>query len=208
MKKGIIAALCFIVIGCSMVSGTFALPDLDKVFADLTGMLGHALGLPEAGGAEVDVALVTDTASGQLYPGGTATRSVYVKNQGAREVCYRLAYAVQYDAQSWDKLTLRFAADEGYIEHDWQEISISGVPYRMKVFTYDSALPAGQSSGGVSLTITMDRNITSEQIARYRSDFLQMQVLAIDPVPFREKGYTTAQAALDIALPLATLNPF
>ncbi len=78
----------------------------------------------------------------------------------------------------------------------------------MKVFTYTEALPTGEISPDVKLTIAMDDSVTSEEISRYRSDFLQTQVLAIDPTPFPNADITTAKDALDKALPLGTLNPF
>lgn len=209
MKKALFAALTFMVVGFLMVSGTFAMPDLDAVFADLK-ILGEAFGKPETGGAgtPVHVALVSDNTPQRLYPGGEASRASYVQNQGEGEAYFRLVYAVQYDAESWEHLTIRFDAGNGFTEHDWQDITISGTPYKMKVFTYTQALAPGADSPAVEIAIAMDADITSAQLARYRSDFLQMQVLAIDPTPFTKGGYDTAAAALDLALPLDTLNPF
>ena len=205
MKKAILAALVFIVVGFALVNGTFALPDLDEVFKTVTQLLEK--GIPEPGGGTIDVALVSDDTPQQLYPGGEASRVTRVKNQGTSPVYFRLCYAIQYDAASWHKLTITFDT-AGYKESDWLDITIGNTPYKMKVFTYTEALPTGKISPDVKLTIAMDDSVTSEEISRYRSDFLQTQVLAIDPTPFADKGITTAEDALNLALPLDTLNPF
>lgn len=207
MKKAILAALVFIVVGFALVNGTFALPDLDEVFANLTELLGD-LGLPtqDASGT-IDVALVSDDTPQQLYPGGAASRVTRVKNQGTSPVYFRLCYAIQYDESSWNKLTITFAAD-GYDQTDWRDITIGNTPYKMMVFTYPAALLSWETSPEVKLTIAMDDSVTSEEISRYRADFLQTQVLAIDPTPFTDNDITTAEEALNLALPLGTLNPF
>ncbi|MBE5801326.1 MAG: hypothetical protein E7319_03465 [Clostridiales bacterium] len=209
MKKALLAAVCFILVCLVLINGTFALPDLDEVFADLTGWLGE-FGLPEQGGAgtPVHVALVSDHTPQQLYPGGSASRVACVQNQGEGKVYFRLVYAIQYDADSWPELDIDFSVGNGFITHDdWIPITIDQTPYRMKAFTYIAALDHGVSSPEVTLTITMSNSITSEQLARYRKDFVQMQVLAIDPTPFSDVA-PSAVEALNMALPLDTLNPF
>lgn len=208
MKKALIASLCFILIGFAMAGSTYALPDLDSVFANLVELLGETLGLPELGGTTVDVEIVTDTASGLLSPGGAASRKVSVRNQGSSGVYFRFACAVQYHADSWEKLTIRFDADDSYLESDWMAIDVDDKPYRMKVFTYQSELPAGADAPQITMHIAMDRSMTSAQMNRYSSDFVRMQVLAIEPKEFTQRNLTTAQQALDAALPLSTLNPF
>ena len=205
MKKAILAALVFIVVGFALVNGTFALPDLDEVFKTVTQLLEK--GIPEPGGGTIDVALVSDNTPQQLYPGGAASRVTRVKNQGTSPVYFRLCYAIQYDESSWNKLTITFAAD-GYDQTDWRDITIGNTPYKMMVFTYPAALLSWETSPEVKLTIAMDDSVTSEEISRYRADFLQTQVLAIDPTPFTDNDITTAEEALNLALPLGTLNPF
>ncbi len=205
MKKAILAALVFIVVGFALVNGTFALPDLDEVFKTVTQLLEK--GIPEPGGGTIDVALVSDNTPQQLYPGGTASRVTRVKNQGTSPVYFRLCYAIQYDESSWNKLTIGFDTKD-YEQTGWLDITIGNTPYKMMVFTYTADLARGAESPDVKLTITMDDSVTSEEISRYRADFLQTQVLAIDPTPFTEKNITTAKDALDLALPLDTLNPF
>ena len=207
MKKAILAALVFIVVGFALVNGTFALPDLDEVFA-FVQQLGESLGLPtqDAYGT-IDVALVSDNTPQQLYPGGEASRVTRVKNQGTKAVYFRLCYAIQYDESSWNKLTITFDAP-GHEQTGWRDITIGNTPYKMMVFTYTAALARGAESPEVKLTIAMDDSVTSEEISRYRADFLQTQVLAIDPTPFTDNDITTAEEALNLALPLGTLNPF
>ena len=108
MKKALLAAICFVLIGFMMVDGTFALPDLNDVFADLTSVLGDVLGLPQLGGSQVDVSIVSDNTAQSLYPGSTATRVSHVHNDGTDNVYFRLAYAIQYNEDSWDQLTITF----------------------------------------------------------------------------------------------------
>lgn len=205
MKKALLAALAFIAAGFLLVNGTFALPDLDEVFKTVTQLLEK--GIPEPGGGTIDVALVSDNTPQQLYPGGEASRVTRVKNQGTSPVYFRLCYAIQYDQSSWSKLDVGFEA-AGYEQTGWRDITIGNTPYKMKVFTYTAPLASGAESPEVKLTIAMDDSVTSEEISRYRSDFLQTQVLAIDPTPFTDANITTAVDALDLALPLKTLNPF
>lgn len=211
MKKAfmaLLAGLCFVCVSCMLVNGSYALPSFDSVFQAVGELLEK--GIPELGGAgtAVHVDLVSDAGEQNLFPGGSVSRSFHVENLGSGAVCFRLACAVQYDAETWDQLDIRFSPGTGFTEHPWQEISISGTPYRMKVFTYNQALAKGEASPGIGISIAMDSAVTSRQIDRYRSDFLQAQVLAIDPEPFIEKGYDTAAKALDMALPLENLNPF
>lgn len=208
MKKALFAALCFILVSLVLVNGTFALPDFDDVFQTVTELLEK--GIPKMGGAgtAVHVKIVSDDTPQNLYPGSAVSRDTSVRNLGTGHVYFRLVYAVQYDADSWNHLDIDFTAGAGFAEHDWQDISIDNTPYKMKVFTYTEPLAAGAISPEVNISIAMDASITSAQVANYRSDFLQIQALAIDPTPFTEKGYTTAEKALNMALPLDTLNPF
>ena len=208
MKKALLAGLCFVLIGFMLVDGTFALPDFNEIFQVVAELVEK--GWPKQGGVgtAVHVDLVSDDEPQNLFPGSRVSRSFQVKNLGEGNVYFRLVYAVQYDAESWPKLDIRFTAGAGFTEHDWKDIAIGGAPYKMKVFTYTEALPANAVSPEVSISIAMDTAVTSEEISRYRSDFLQTQVLAIEPAPFTEKGYTTAEAALNMALPLDKLSPF
>ena len=209
MKKALLAALCFIIVGFMLVNGTFALPDFDKVFQAVAALLED--GSPEEGGegTAVDVELVSDENTKNLIPGGSVSRDFRVKNSGTGPVYFRLVYAVQYDAESWEHLNICFTAGADFTEHGWKDIIIGSTPYKMKVFTYNRELAVETTSPEVTISIAMDTAITSEEISRYRSDFLQAQALAIDPTPFTaEKGYITAMDALNAALPLEHLNPF
>ena len=211
MKKALLVSLCFIVMGLVMLNGTFAgdfSEAISSVFADLSDTLGAVFGAPQAGEGTVDVKLVSDESASALFPGGEASRFFRVENAGTGDVYFRLAYAVQYDAETWENLHINFDAENGFSTHEgWKNITVSGTPYKMKVFTYNGVLPAGTTSPEVTISIAMDSSVTSEDMVRYRSDFLQTQALAIDPTPFIEKNYSVVQA-LDAALPLDTLNPF
>lgn len=215
MKKALFAALCFIIVSLVLVNGTFALPDFDEVFQVISGWLEDGIPRPGGEGTAVHVKLLSDEKPQNLYPGSAVSRTFKVQNLGTGSVYFRLVYAVQYDEESWDNLTIRFETDATvYDESQWLPIKIGTTPYKMKVFTYTGALPNGASSPEVSISIAMDTTVTSEQVARYRSDFLQTQVLAIGAGDFTAEkvtvplNQTLAEAALDLALPLDTLSPF
>ena len=211
MKKAILAAVCFMLVSLLVVNGTFALPDLNEVFTDLTEQLGAAFSKPEAGGEgkALHVSLHSTSPSQLLYPGGSTSRTSHVKNEGTSNAYFRIAYAVQYNSDSWDLLDIDFQADSSYaVTDDWYSITIGGVPYRMKVVTYNGTLKPNAASPTVTISIGMDKSVTNQMMAKYNENFLQIQALAIDPAPFLEKNYTTPAAALDLALPLDSLNPF
>lgn len=206
MKKALLAALCLIIAGLMMMNGTFALPSLSEVFKTVEALLEKVT--PEDGGDTVDIQLVLSDEPRSLYPGSTVSRTCQVENQGDQSVYFRLACAIQYDEATWDELDISFEHDDKFTAtDDWTSITINGTPYRMKVFTYTDALAEDTTSDGVEISISMGTSVTSEQLAKYRSDFLQIQALAIETEAFTEKGYT-ATAALDAALPLEDLNPF
>lgn len=147
MKKALFAALCFIIVGFMMVNGTFAQLDWGDIFKEL----GGAFGAPTRDPGKMDVDLVNAGQIEQLYPGGSATCSVAVKNEGSLNACFRLAFAVQYDAETWDMLTFRFSSGEEYIQTSgWTDITVGGTPYRMQVFTFKEALAASSQSSPVS----------------------------------------------------------
>lgn len=206
MKKACVAALCFVLVCLVLVHGTLALPELNSVFQYVQGLLEN--GTPREDRSVMKVELLSDGTTQNLYPGGTVARSFYVKNSGTMGAYFRLVYALQYDEQSWSKLTVNFKADKSFTQCGWQDITIGSTPYKMMVFTYTKALEAGKQSPAVELTMTMNEAMTSEEMSRYRSDFLQTQVLAIECKSFTDGNYTTAEAALEAALPLDKLNPF
>lgn len=217
MKKAIVAAMCFMLVSFLLVSGTFAMPDLNQVFADLTDtLLGEILGKPQQDTTnKVKVSLVSTEEAPHLYPGGAASRTSYVRNEGEGPICFRVAYAVQYDEATAHLLTTEFDASEGFVQESSKDIKIDGTPYRMTVFTYPRILAPGDESPKITVKITMDAAMTSAQLANYRSDFLQMQAMAVDPTPFmnstnERKSPVAADATevLNLALPLGTLNPF
>lgn len=215
MKKALLAGLCFVAVCLVLIHGPKMLPELTEWLGEIevppvTEWLDD-FSFPDLGGnvgKPVHVTLVSDTPSNPLFPGGSVTRTSAVRNDGEGGVCYRLVYAIQYNDDSWHQLDIDFLADKGYDESDWQLITIDGTPFMMKVFTYTELLAPGSTSPNVVFTIGMDRDITNDQIGRYRSDFLRIQVVAIDPTPFMTTETTTVVDALDMALPLNNLNPF
>lgn len=206
--KALLAGTCFVLVSFMLVNGTFALPDLKEVFQAVVEL--GTKGLPEIGGqgTAVHVAIQSDDEQQRLFPGGAVSKTSAVKNLGTGDVFFRLVYAIQYDAESWKYLDIDFDADEGFARDGWKDINVSGTKYKMMVFTYKEALEANEVSPKVKISIDMDAAVNSEQLSRYRSDFLKIKALAIDPAPFIENGFTTAEAALDKALPIETLNPF
>lgn len=225
MKKAFFAALCFVLISCLFVNGTFALPDIDEVFAFIAS-LGDS-GKPTQDEGLLQVKLESTYSPGQLMPGGSASRKTVVKNTGEKDAYFRLVYAIQYDKATWDLLKVSFDVPAGYRQEDWTDIDIDGTPYKMKVFSYDKVLYSnggvqGMSSASsvsppVTITIEMDKSITNQQLSCYRDDFLQVQVLAVETATFAElvekskdvaEGMSPAQYVLDMAIPLTELNPF
>lgn len=225
MKKAILAALCFILVSCMFVNGTFAAPDINEIFrsvAEFFQNIENPFPVQDVKGETVNVTIQSDNNSSQLFPGGTATRTSRVMNEGSESVFYRFAYAVQYcDEASWKKLTIDFDfSSEYYAESAWQEIEVDGETYKMKVFTYKTELPKESQAPSITISVKMDHSVTSQEIARYRSNFLMMQVMAIEAQPFIKAEEAAvdansqvdvsavAQKALNAALPLKDLNPF
>lgn len=214
MKKALVAALAFVLVGFMLVNGTLAdvFNQARDIFADLTATLGEAFGAPATDG-KFDVDLVNVGEVQQLYPGGQATHKVQVVNNGELGACFRLAFAVQ-ETSAWNQLDFSFSADESFIQSEWMKITVDGAPYNMKVFTCTATLDAGKASPIVSITIAMDKAVTTRQIEEFRGDFLKTQVLAIESATFltstdnKPAPYATPEEALDAALPLSTFNPF
>lgn len=210
MKKALVAALAFVLVGFMLVNGTLA--DVFNQARDIFVNLGGSLGAPTTD-SNFDVDLVNVGEVEQLYPGGKATHKVQVVNNGKRGACFRLAFAVQ-DTSAWEQLHFTFSEDENFIQSNWMAITVGTTPYNMKVFTYKGTLDAGEASPTVSITIAMDKDVTTKQIEEFRSDFLKTQVLAIDSTAFltapegQTAPYLSAPDALDAALPLTNFNPF
>jgi len=205
-KLTFLLALSLLLAGVLAVNSTLALPDIQQIFSNLTAWL-RELGTPDRGGSAVRVSLVNDPADTPLSPGSAASSETAVRNDGADSVYFRLAYAVQYDAETWDQLTIDFDDHfDAFAETSgWQEMFIGSTPFRLKVFTYKHTLASGETSPEITLTVRMDADFTSEQFARYRSDFLQIQALAIETDAFADE-FDGAQAALDAAIPIENIE--
>lgn len=217
MRKALLAATTFILVGFMLVDGTLAgvLNEVQGIFQNLTDVLGQ-YGTPARDSAfDVDLAAIGET--GQFFPGGEATHTVAVRNVCDLDACFRVAVALQYDAETWPMLHTTFTYDDAYFaqEGSWRDITVGGTPYKMMVFTYRHTLLARTSSPTIAVTIAMDKEVTSAQISRFRSDFLQMQVMAIEADAFLTSKdpktpppFASPAEALEAALPLDTLNPF
>lgn len=202
MKKALLAAVCFILVCVALVHLQPTLPGLGDLFGASSPSDANT------GGKPVHVTLVTDSTKQMLFPGGTVTRSSVVRNDGEGSACFRLAYAIQYDEESWPHLDISFDADPAYAVTNWWPITVDGTPFMMKVFSYSKAIEPDESSPGVTISITMDHSFTNEQMARFREDFLQIKAMAVDPTPFLKGNVTTITQVLDVALPLNTFSPF
>ena len=121
-----------------------------------------------------------------------------------REAYFRIAFAVQQEA--YDFLHLNFN-EVDYTWSDWKQISINGRSYQMIVATYTKPLAVNETSPAALMQVALDKKTTSADAEKISSDFLQIQVMAIDATPFKETDCTVEQA-LDAALPLNSLNPF
>ena len=127
---------------------------------------------------------------------------------------FRIAFAVQEEA--FQLLHLNFNENrDDYEWTAWTKIQIGGRDYRMIIATYQKALAAGETSPAALLQVALDKKTTNEDAEKITSDFLQIQVMAVDATLFNAVPTTdggtktyTAQEALDAALPLANLNPF
>lgn len=218
MKKAMLLAVCLILAGLLAVNGTFALPDISEIFAPLTDLLGE-FGSPVANTDEFDVSLVYPDGSQapQLTPGGTVSRQIAVANgQNSSAAYFRLAFAVRENVLTYLELS---TSGDGYTWLDeWRDITIGNNSYKLMIATYTKELPTGETSDSAMLSVSMDTSITSEQLALFDEDFLQIQVLAIDSAAFEDaekemildQGQTMAEAILDLALPVDSLdfNPF
>jgi len=221
VKKAFLVAMCFVAAGFLMVNDTFA-SDFSKAITDIFATIAElgGNGAPSSENDKISVKLETTGDNQPLYPGSSVTRRTSVKNEGTDSAYVRLVYAVQYDPETWGKgFRVSFECGEGFTQEsfngqDFKPIKIGSAEYRMYVFTWQSALAGtsntanSASTSEVAVTVSMDGSITTEQMKRYRSDFLRIQALAIETASFTNKEITSAEDALNMALPLDTLKPF
>lgn len=214
MKKVLTLTLCIMLAGLLAVNSSYALPDVSSAFQHLIDYLGETLGIPSySSTGEIDVAIVACDEQQQLYPGTQAQQTLSIRNEGTSSAYFRFVIAVQYDAETWNQISVTFDDNDFYSVSDWMPTAITNMPYRMKVLTYKQALAAGESSPQFTMTVGMDSDMTNEQFSRYNSDFIQMKVLAVEANAFDKKAKAdgrepSAQDALDRALPLTNFNPF
>ena len=214
MKKVLTLTLCLALTCLLAVNSSYALPDVSSAFQHLIDYLGDALGIPShSQNGEIDIQIVSGGSEQQLYPGAQAQQTFSIRNNGTSGAYFRFVVAVQYDAETWDQLSVTFDTNDSYLISDWMPTAISDVPYRMKIFTYKHALAADESSPEIMMTVGMDPDMTNEQFSCYGSDFIQMKVLAVETNAFDKKAEAdsrepSALDALDRALPLTNFNPF
>lgn len=229
MKKTMLLAVCLILAGLLAVNGTFAFSMTEVVgdlFATLTDWFTGEPAKPyEGGGFEVGIAYVdvegnklTNTTPPQLLPGGTVERRIAVHNsstadgEASKSAYFRIAFAVQKEIAG----QLTFSINE--TDYVWKQfpntIRIGNADYQLVVATYLDALPVGVTSPAALQSVTLKADTTSEQISSVTSEWLQVQVLAVNAADFSNievaDGLNRVQTVLDKALPIDSndFNPF
>lgn len=202
MRKVLIVALCFVCCAALLTGSTLATETTDLSFLNFFQTLLE-LGdkaAPSHDGEKVKVQLTTQQTATQLYPGASATLTHTVTNTGTQDVYFRLYYALPNIEETNELVSVNFEAN-GFDVSEWMVKD----DLRIAVLTYNNALQPNEESA-VSVTVGFDKDMTSEQFARYDANFLQTQVLAIEMEAFAQ--YKDAADALNAALPLDTTNPF
>jgi len=215
MKKAILLALCLVLAGMLAVDGTFAAEFTQAVTEAVSTLFKTVEDIfspaPTQDPDTFQVSIVyPDSGPGLalLSPGHTTQRKVAIENQSNEKSAYfRIAFAVQADIR--DHLSLNFNTVD-YAWSNWREdITIGDQHFDLIIATYTQPLAAGQTSPAALLSVTLDADITSQQMNAFAEDFLQIQALAICADDFTNSSYQNAVAALDQALPIPDdFNPF
>lgn len=147
---------------------------------------------------------------------GVLDKFVRVQNvstgEGAKDACFRLAFAV--DAQIFSKLKLNFNRSSGdYLwENDWRGITIDGRAYQMIIATYQQVLEPGEVSPPALLQVALSRNVSSADLANLDQNFLRTMVMAVDADTLTSEvgSRPSAIETLNTTLPIdeGTFNPF
>lgn len=257
MKKIFTLSLCLLLFGLLTVNGTFAFPNINEIFADLTQYIEAFVDRfnpnPEQDTTQFEVGIVslargengleptdeqplffpaftpgaltmtTYTDGDYTYPMwsglGISDRFVAVKNLSEKtqerpnNAYFRVAVALQKEAA--DIIYLHFNGNQqDFKPSEWNDIKIGGRDFCMIVYTYLHALPAGEISPAALLQVAVDKKATNEDFEKLSSDFLQIQVMAINADDFVSEVngvevQMSAEEALGYAVPLtATFNPF
>lgn len=221
MKKAFALVLCLVLTGMLAVNGTFAAEftqavseAVNTLFKAVEGLAANINPNPTTDPSTFRVELVyPDGGTGMtlLTPGTTTARKVAVANQSNGKAAYfRIAFAVQADVREHLILDFNDDASSPYIWSDWREsLTIDGRKFDVIIGTYTENLAVGETSPAALWSVKL-ANITSQQMNTFDEDFLQIRVLAICADDFGGSAYTTAQAALDQALPIDSpeFNPF
>ncbi len=220
------------------VNGTLALEQAaQSLFKQVVSLLGNENGNPEADENNFKVELVitdknensnidrnqvlapsyeidgvpTADSDGLWYQVGVVDRFVSAKNESTSKygAYLRIAIAVKNN----DCVYLNFNTSSTDFDRVEKEITIGSDKYTMYVFTYKHELAPGFTTPPTLKQIAMDKDATSADLQALGSDFLQIKVLAIQASAFKkdENGQQVQMSyadALDVALPIDTLNPF
>ena len=142
---------------------------------------------------------------------GAVDKFTSVSNVGKTPAYIRTAFAL--DKYAYDKgiIHLNFNEDNSNFKyHDWKEITIKGRPYMMMVVTCLQKLPINTTTPPMLLQVAMSRDVTNADLANISADFLLIKTMAIESDVFVDKDEKPlpAMEALEMALPLDSLNPF
>jgi len=142
---------------------------------------------------------------------GAVDKFTSVKNAGEKSAYIRTAFAL--DKYAYDKgiIHLNFNQDDENFRYEgWKSITIKGRPYMMMVVTCKKELAHNATTPPMLLQVAMSRDVTNADLSNISADFLLIKTMAIESDVFvdEEGNKLSAEAALNLALPLNNLQPF
>jgi len=136
--------------------------------------------------------------------GGAVDKFISVENSGSEYSAYfRTAISVRCTGdEEFFRSNLKFNLnDTDYIWSDWQK---TGSDTYTNVATYRYALAPGETSPAMLLQIALDKSMTNEEMEKFGADFeINVHTAAIDVTTFAKNELTTAEAALNAAVPVS-----
>lgn len=146
---------------------------------------------------------------------GAVDKFTSVSNEGEKSAYIRTAFALDKYAYDNGIIHLNFNYDEEnfhyeYKEKEWKPITIKGREYVMQVVTCKKELIKDYTTPPMLLQVAMSRDVTNADLSNISADFLLIKTMAIESDVFvdEEGNKLSAEAALNLALPLNNLQPF
>ena len=146
--------------------------------------------------------------------GGAVDKFTSVKNAGEKSAYIRTAFALDKYAYDHGIIHLNFNQDDENFRYEgWKSITIKGRPYMMMVVTCKKELAHNATTPPMLLQVAMSNHVTNADLSNVSADFLLIKTMAIESDVFVEKvdgveQKMSAEAALNLALPLDSLQPF